>query len=321
MKLIVGAYASAPSNNTWNKEEESNYYDALKSNDAIDGLEIPFTSKLHSFDEQWYLSMLSARWTYVLTCIPGTMMALNQDASFGLASNQAAGREKAMQFYKGAAEAIATINKQLKKQAVTHVLIHTAPSNPQYRCDKALEKSLLELCSYDWHGAKLLIEHCDAWQPENPFEKGFMDLESELAIVSKVNQESKCGIAFSLNWGRSAIEFQSKLGAIEHIKACNAKQLLNGFIFSGASASSDIYGKWRDSHMPPSLESLEDPTLEDSELDTQAIKVSINELNSSSLDFIGCKISLLPTSRATEEKIKCIHDTVAVIKNVLENRI
>ncbi len=73
--------------------------------------------------------------------------------------------------------------------------------------------------------------------------------------------------------------------------------------------------------MPPCLEPLEDPTLEDSELDTQAIKDSINELNSSSLDFIGCKISLLPTSRATEEKIKCIHDTVAVIKNVLENRI
>lgn len=317
MKLIVGAYASAPSNYAWNKEEESNYYDALKSNDAIDGLEIPFTSKLHSYDEQWYLNMLIAKWTYVLTCIPGTMMELNQDISFGLASNQAAGREKAMRFYKGAAEAIVTINKHLNKQAVTHVLIHTAPANPLYRCDKALEKSLLELCTYNWHGAKLLIEHCDSWHPKKPFEKGFMDLESELAVVNKVNQEAKCRIAFSLNWGRSAIEFQSKLGVIEHIKACNSEKLLNGFIFSGASASSDIYGKWHDSHMPPSLEPLKDPTLEDSELDTQAIKDSINELNLSTLDFIGCKISLLPTSRTTEEKIKCIHDTVAVIKNAL----
>ena len=50
---------------------------------------------------------------------------------------------------------------------------------------KKFYESLCEICSWDWNGAKLVIEHCDSYTEMNKEpQKGFLQLADELKVIN-----------------------------------------------------------------------------------------------------------------------------------------
>jgi len=317
MKVLVGAYASVPSDASWDQQAEQLFYRQLKNNPYIDGLEIPFTGKLHKFDNDWFYAQLDERWRYVITCIPGTMGELSKEPHFGIASNNEAGRLKAINFYRQANQAIKQLNNHFNKPVVTHIQIHSAPTlNAQASSSiSALVKSLQELQNWDWHGAKLVLEHCDAQRETYPSEKGFMRLEDEISALTIANQHAKHTLGITINWGRSAIEARSADGAIQHMELCIKAGLLTGLIFSGASSQSALYGSWKDSHMPPQINTFDQPINKDSALNEREINRCMQLQQLANLDFVGCKISILPQQQSLANRVRYIEETVAMINH------
>ena len=121
--------------------------------------------------------------------------------------------------------------------------LHSAPTRLAQA--DAFKRSLAELATWDWCGARLVIEHCDKYVPEQNPEKGFLSLESEIDIVSEA------GIGIHLNWGRSAVEGRSADTAYEHVLEAGKRGVLEGIIFSGAGPEETQYGySWIDGHLP-----------------------------------------------------------------------
>ena len=79
------------------------------------GLEVQLDAKgqMHCFDEAMFLSRFAKlEWEAVLTCVGGTMGNIGADATFGLASNDEAGRNKAIAFAKVALAAVQRWNNR-----------------------------------------------------------------------------------------------------------------------------------------------------------------------------------------------------------------
>ncbi|WP_372762990.1 DUF4862 family protein, partial [Pseudoalteromonas sp.] len=249
--------------------------------------------------------------------IPGTMGELNKDPHFGIASNNEAGRLKAINFYEQANQAIKQLNTHFNKPVVTHIQIHSAPTLTAQVSSSvsALIKSLKELQSWDWHGAKLVLEHCDAQLPNQPSEKGFMRLEDEINALTTANLQATHKLGIAINWGRSAIEARSADGAIQHMELCIKAGLLTGLIFSGASSHSALYGSWKDSHMPPQINNFDQPINKDSALNERQINRCMQLQQLANLDFVGCKISILPQQQSLANRVRYINETVAMISN------
>jgi hypothetical protein len=75
MQFHVAAYACSPNGFTWDFPElETPYYERLKENKLVRGLEYPFIYGLHLYDDEWFLSNIDTQWEFAFTCIPGVMM-------------------------------------------------------------------------------------------------------------------------------------------------------------------------------------------------------------------------------------------------------
>src|SRR5438034_923832 len=68
----------------------------------------------------------------------------------------------------------------------------------------AFRRSLDELRAWDWRGAALSVEHCDAFVPGQAPAKGFLALGAEIDAIRASHGATPVGVA--VNWGRSAIE-------------------------------------------------------------------------------------------------------------------
>ena len=300
--LVAAAYSVSPTSQKWDPTVESTYYQLLKSLPEMQGLEHPFLGSLHQFDDNWFLQNIDPAWKIILTCVPGVMGNLSNDANFGIASDDQAGREKALNFYREACKAIKKLNSHFNKQMVPCVQIHSSPSRKNAFASKSsLISSLVEMQSWDWSGAKLVIEHCDAYSSTKESAKGFLTLQEEIDAVTEVNAETNSDIGFCVNWGRSAIETNSVNGPIEHISKLTKLNLLTGLMFSGAAAQDEIYGNWRDTHIPPRLDdSTGHYDLSNSLLTENEIRRCINACEVDKLSFLGVKISLLPRTNSPE---------------------
>lgn len=240
-KFVVGAYASQPSDDAGQRE----YYDVLANTGWVDGLEVPYPGQ---FDRPEFLGeLLAERFTHsVLTAIPGTMVNVWDDPTFGLASPDDAGRTKALKFTEDLHKALTGIHQNFG-HVFDWVALHSAPTqtcNPD-----AFVRSLKEIKQWDWGTTKITIEHCDERSTSHTPEKGFLLLEEELEIAKEL------GINVSLNWGRSAVGSRGDVAPNEHIKQAAASGLLAGVLFSGASSEETIYGPvWIDGHLPLSTD-------------------------------------------------------------------
>lgn len=242
MSFLLGAYAAAPDPST---PEFSDFFRALAGQELVGGLELATHHLGDDVATKAITAVADPDWTYVLTCFPGTMFALAQDATVGLASASPAGRLQAVEGIRQLREQLLRFDESAGGGKVRQVLLHSAP---QGGTPEALADSLTELAGWDWAGIHLTLEHCDAAVPGQQPQKGFLSLADELAVLADVGS-----MGVVINWGRSAIETRSVEGPVQHLRQARQAGLLSGLMFSGAAAVDTEYGAaWLDAHLDSS---------------------------------------------------------------------
>lgn len=304
---FLGAYATSPSLNGWDPDQETRYYDELKALPNLRGLEIPFYGSLHAHSEQWLLNSLAPSWDVVLTLIPGTMVNVGRNSEHGLASKSASGRREAIAFARSAHEAVRRLNRHAGRARVVAVEIHSAPrrqsANDLRSSVDAFVESLIELTSWDWDGAQLCVEHCDAWRPGHAPFKGFMDIELEIEAILRANARSGANAGVAINWGRSVLESRDPNTALEHIAQASNAGVLAGLIFSGCSGEDTPWGVWDDTHMPHAPSEGLDHAAPGSLMTEQAIGDALHVANVANLAFLGAKITAFPATADLSKRV------------------
>lgn len=249
---VVGAYAASPTRFGWNEPAEREYLEGIYRQPDVAALEVPFIETLHKFDESWFLSGYPEKLKIIVTLIGGTTASVKKNPLWGLSSDDSSGQEEAIRFLAKAHQAIKRANEKLGRAAVAAVQIQSAPGG-QGASSASLARSLEEIHRWDWEGAMITIEHCDALVPGQPAQKGYLAIADEIAAI----ESAATPTYLTINWGRSAIETRSTDGPISHLKS--AGKLLGGLMFSGAADRENRCGKaWADNHIPPAPPKTED---------------------------------------------------------------
>jgi len=319
MTYVCAAYNAAPPGEPWDAALEGQFYRELAALPAIGALEVPLhaTGEIHARDSAWQLERLQSpasgrRWDVVLTLIPATLQSLQKEPRFGLASLDAAGRRAAVALAEQARQAVARINARAGRRAVRWVELHSAPRRGVAGVDSsasALADSLRELLAWDWHGARLAIEHCDRHVPGQRPEKGFLALEEELDAIVQTDGAGRLGVV--INWGRSAIEGRDARAPLAHIRAAKSAGLLAGLTFSGATPRDPHYGEWLDQHAPFAQH------CPNSLLTAEGAAECLKAAGAAELDFIGVKIQPLPPALTVARRIALLGETFAMLDGCL----
>lgn len=320
MNYFLSAYNAAPASLPWNATDEYTLLRALADDQRIRGLEVPFDTALHRADEEWLLHHISSNWDIIITLIPGTIRRLKTDAQFGLASTSERARTSALRFCEESRHAVERANAALGRRAVKAIQIHSAPSVIQplgAANEAALVRSLTELSSWDWQGARLVLEHCDAHTGQFPTIKGFLPQHIEINAVTRANQECGTNIGVSVNWARSTIEGRSSSTVLTHIDRAQEAGLLAGVVFSGCSPEKTLYGPpWADAHLPPShLPSSSDTFIKaarGSILNQEQIRRTLAQCATQELDFLGVKVAIPGKAPLST------HDRLLILRNSMD---
>jgi len=280
--FIVGAYAAMPSDPASREE----FSQLLREADWVDGLEIPYPGELETDLDRLAASLAPGWVTNTITAIPGTMVRLQVNPDFGLASPDADGRAQAVAFAADVRTAILRLADRVGRQSVKYVQLHSAPSRVAQPA--ALATSLAELLGWDWVGAELVIEHCDRHIVGRTPEKGFLPVDDEIEVAARL------GVGVHINWGRSCLEGRDPEGPLRDITEARARGVLRGVVFSGASGADSPYGPaWADAHLPatPDEPSSLMGQLEIAACAEQALR---SDLPGSPAAYLGAKISVPP---------------------------
>lgn len=306
-KYVVGAYPASPAHKVWHPELESEFLNALARDPRIWALELPWLGSLHPHDDEWLMSNFPSHIKAIYTDIPFVMAKLSKNSNYGLASPNSSGRQEALQDLASLSQSIAVFNDKIGANSVHTVELHTAPQGKV--SVSALVNSLQDLATWDWSGARLVIEHCDAWIKGQDPEKGFLTLDDEIEAINTSGID--CGL--SINWGRSAIELRDSTKVVNHIARAKEAHLLRGIIFSGASAKSgDFGGAWADGHHPFKKSSRNIFGDSDSLLGPTELRNALAVAGE--IDWLGAKVSW-PNSRTgtVQERITLITQTLDLI--------
>jgi hypothetical protein len=323
LKYIVGAYATAPSLGVKeNKELETQYYEQIQSIDHMRGLEIPFWGEeLHWFGSDFLLDLIRPDWENVLSCIAGTMDGISKNVKFGIASNDEQGRKDAVAMHKRANQLLHKMNDRYGRQSIIAAELATGPRIPVEGVSTSKEsllRSMEEILSWDWGGAKIVIEHCDVTREGEPFVKGFQKLDQEIEVLQSLARDHEVGIL--INWGRSAIEGRSSQTPVEHLKMAIEYNLLSGLIFSGTSSADELYGSWNDNHMP-FAQAFDVKHFEENSLLTQeAVQNSLAVVDLEKLDYIGVKLLSMPLdSHDIKRRIGLNEDAIFILNQMMKS--
>lgn len=242
---LVGAYPASPAHKSWDPDKEAAFFNLLAQDERITALEIPWLGSIHPHDDNWLINNFPSHWNAVITSIPYVMGQISKSSNYGLASSDESGRLAAINDVQAIFHAIEKMNDANGRTVISGIEIHSAPRQTgEY---SALAKSLEELSKWNRSGSKLVIEHCDAYIPNQTPEKGFLKLEDEILAIKSSGTE----VGIVINWGRSAIELREAGRVVEHIDLAKSSGYLSGLIFSGASAVDGQFGyPWIDAHHP-----------------------------------------------------------------------
>lgn len=299
-EFIVGAYASLPQG----RPSQELYYVLLGEQPWISGAELPFPGNLANRSERrWLAEHLPAHWhANSVTAIPGTMQQVKQDPWFGLASPNEHGRRAAIGFFEDLRRAVADMAQARGSQDIAYIELHSAPTRI---ADVArMAESLRLLASWDWSGARLVIEHCDRYIEGQTPEKGFLSIDDEIALCRET------GAGLTVNWGRSAIEGRGAQAALDHVRRAAEADVLTGLMYSGAGPEETIYGyPWIDGHLPMNLD---EPT---SLMDADAIGACMRAARAQrhAIAYVGAKVCV-PQHATLDERVRYlshIHGAVA----------
>jgi hypothetical protein len=315
-KFIVGAYAASINSTPWNRAGESAFFEHLKNREMIRGLEHAFYGKLHRFDDSWFLNNVNPEWEYAFTTIPGAMDLVAADSKIGLASKAEDGRKRALDFIYEANQAVKKLNSHHQKPSVIAVQIHSTP--PGGGIDEFIE-SLEIICSWDWDGAKILVEHCDRFKSDGSHVKGLLSLEDEVRAIEEVKSKNpQTSLGAMLNWARSVIEEKDTKNILNHINFLKSHSLLNAFIFSGTSDSKDSpYLYYGDKHAPPPTPYLEEILSPESIMTVTEIRRSL-QLLPADLDYLGFKIMPLPKPNKVEATMIYIDYMIKILSEEIK---
>jgi Domain of unknown function (DUF4862) len=304
MRYIIGAYPAAPTG-AWDPLAHSEFLTQVARIPGFGGLELPYTGALHQ-DESWLLDQLEPDWDLVLTAIPGTVARVGADPDYGLASADARGRAEALAFTAGLRDAVHRIADHLGRASVLAVEVHSAPTGRGEAA--AFADSLATIASWDWAGAAITVEHCDALRPGHPAQKGYLSLADELDAVTALP-----GIAgITLNWARSVIEGQDLGTAIAHIEQVRAAGALAGLMFSGVANIPNPFGNpWHDAHLPPRGDG--DLVGEPSSLLGPAEIADALRAAGDQQRFTGLKIGVRPTDLPVAGRVAYLRDATALL--------
>lgn len=236
MSLIVGAYPAVPE-----EPQQQQFYELLGHVAPIRGLELPYGA---SGGHPWPAGV-PENWSAVVTAIPGTMQRMGRNKTFGLASTDRQSRIESLTFVSELRDYVLQIGQE--GHQVEAVELHSAPH--LYSSAASLEESLKEVLDWDWGGARLLIEHCDAPRPGSAPEKGFLTFTEEVDVVRSLREQGwETGLV--VNWARSVIETQDPGTAIDHLSQARDAGVLAGLMFSGCSPERTEFGyPWIDAHL------------------------------------------------------------------------
>ena len=243
---VVGTYAM----DDGNSEHRQTLITSILRSGLCTGLEIPFLSAQYG-DCAWLWPLLPAQSRHVFTMVTATMERIGSNPEFGLASTNAQGRREALTMMRHVAETIRWLHSS-SPLTIAAVEIHSAPSGGSI---EALYESMATMAQWDWAGAALVIEHCDAAVPDHEAVKGFLPLHEEVRLIDELRGTATTALAITINWARSAIEFRDPDAVSEHIRYCDERGVLGGLMYSGTSAVSGPYGSaWSDTHAPMQAE-------------------------------------------------------------------
>jgi hypothetical protein len=289
------------------RENEALYREGLLHLPWVRGLELPFYEDIHEHDSKALIEWLPKSWDYIVTTLPGTMNALAENSYYGLASPDRSGREAALDRLKVVRQRVDEIHTRHGRSSIKGIEIHSAPRGSIGSADD-LRRSLEELVSWEWGGAKLILEHCDAWHPDGGFSKGFLTLQSELALLTRLP------IGVGLNWGRSVLEGRRAETIHRHIKLAG-RRLLSLF-FSGTAIADPLYGTWQDNHAAIRLDSSEIWEATGSLLTPEAIEDCREFIEQPDL-YLGLKVQPFPVSLSIEQRLSFLRQQLSAANTAL----
>lgn len=295
MKLFSSAYNVWPADET----ERLAFMRELTARDWVGGLELGY------FDSLSWPPGAPADLPVIVSGVPGTTTFNAKDPDFGLASPDEAGRQRALEWARGEAAAICALVDE--GHLVRAVEIHSAPTGKAEA--EIFAKSLLEMAEWEWAGAQLWVEHCDAHVDGQEPNKGYLSLDEELAVLDQVSAEAPlAGWGMVINWARSAIEGRSADTALAHIEQAAASGWLRHLGFSSCSGVQTAFGvAWVDSHLPLAGTSVAPPgTL----LGVDEVAAALAAAGDVSL---GMKIGLRPETLGVAERLAALDENAALI--------
>lgn len=314
--IIAGAYAAAPPDAATDTFTEQSWYQLLRAQALIGGLELPWTGTLHGSGIRHLASLLHPTWRSVVTAIPGTAQRMAENPLYGLASDDPTSRSAAVSDIRTLFKEVQVLREILGPDAVTAVELQSAPTRPQASSTpESLARSLLEIAAWDWDGVALAVEHCDAGLPANQTQKGFMSLTEEIAAVETARGSTGAQIGLTVNWGRSAIETQGPEGPVEHIQTITGASQLFGIIFSGAAPRPTAYGAaFADVHVPLGGTGL--GCSPDSLMTRDAIHTCLKAGNAHLL-YLGVKVAALPKAQTLQERLLTVTSALKAIPTIV----
>nr|WP_300337059.1 DUF4862 family protein [Actinomyces sp.] len=295
--LVVGAYASLPAA----PDERALYEELLAALPGVRGLELPFRDSIaENGDVQEMAARLAPAWDRnVVTAIPGTMVRVWADPTFGLASVDPAGRQAALAFTRQVRDGVEDLREAAGRDVVMAVELHSAPSGAPGtdHLAEAFGESLAIVADWDWGGARLLVEHCDAYVAPDRGEKRMLTLSEEIGVVTELARDD---VAMSLNWGRSALETRDANAPAEHVGQLREAGILAGLTFSGAGPVDTRYAKaWMDGHLP--LDADEPGSVMSAALVRQCTELALSDLpGGQPTPYIGAKCQVPPVASPAE---------------------
>jgi hypothetical protein len=222
--------------------------------------------------------------------------------------------------HKKANQVLHKMNECYGRQSVIAVQIATAPSTPiEYVSSSAdsLLKSMEEILSWDWQGAKIVIEHCDAAVDNTPFEKGFLTIEDEIKTL--IELQSMHNVGMTINWARSAIESKSIETPVKHIQLALDSNILSGLMFSGVSDDDHQYGRWKDMHMPFSQYEHSKYYEKKSLLNYSSIATCIKCVSLKKIDYLGIKLLSMPIETTSiNRRVGVNKDAIKILESIIK---
>lgn len=299
--ILVSAYPVSPAFVNWDPALEGELLPSICALDGVAGLEIPWLGSIHKFDDDWFLDNVPAV-PLAVTPIPFVMGRIAQHPEYGIASPDEDGRRVALDDLRRLAADVACIAAE--SPAHTEVVtLHTAP-----RADgtvDALTRSLDEIVGIDWSGARLAVEHCDAYVRGQHPEKGFLSLPDEIAAI----EASQTPVGVWINWGRSVIELRDADAVTSQITDAAASGHLVGLALSGAADVDSPYGHpWIDAHLPIASTYPESASL----LDDAHVAAALDAAGD--VPWLGLKVARRPDDTTAADALATIVRNLAVMR-------